>query len=102
MQSVFFNLIVNALEAMPTGGRLHVTARKVGSWVVIEMEDTGPGIPHKIRDRLFEQFVTAGKQDGLGLGLALARQTVLSHGGDIWVEPSVGARFVIRLPLHRA
>jgi signal transduction histidine kinase len=98
MQSVFFNLITNALEAMPTGGRLHIAARRAGSCVLIEMEDTGPGIPHWIRDRLFEPFVTTGKQDGLGLGLALARQTVLNHGGDIWIEPSAGARFVIRLP----
>jgi signal transduction histidine kinase len=50
---------------------------------------------------LFEPFVTAGKQDGLGLGLALSRQTVLHHGGDIWTEPAAGARFGIRLPLNR-
>jgi signal transduction histidine kinase len=68
--------------------------------VLIELEDTGPGIPRAIRDRLFEPFVTAGKQDGLGLGLALSRQTVLNHGGDIWTEPASGARFVIRLPLQ--
>jgi signal transduction histidine kinase len=101
MQSVFFNLIANALEAMPSGGRLHIAARETRHWVLIQMEDTGPGIPHKIRDRLFEPFVTAGKQDGLGLGLALSRQTVLNHGGDIWTEPASGARFVIRLPLKR-
>jgi signal transduction histidine kinase len=101
MQSVFFNLIANALEAMPTGGSLHMAAREASTCVLIEMEDTGPGIPHKIRDRLFEPFVTAGKQDGLGLGLALSRQTVLNHGGDIWTEPASGARFVIRLPLNR-
>jgi len=50
---------------------------------------------------LFEPFVTAGKQDGVGLGLALSRQTILNHGGDIWTEPATGARFVIRLPLNR-
>jgi signal transduction histidine kinase len=101
MQSVFFNLIANALEAMPAGGRLRMAAREVSSFVLIEMEDTGPGIPDEIRDRLFEPFVTAGKQSGLGLGLALSRQTILNHGGDIWVEPAAGARFVIRLPLNR-
>jgi signal transduction histidine kinase len=101
MQSVFFNLIANALEAMPAGGRLHMAARKASSCVLIEMEDTGPGIPDEIRDRLFEPFVTAGKQNGLGLGLALSRQAVLDHGGDIWTEPAAGARFVIRLPLNR-
>jgi signal transduction histidine kinase len=51
MQSVFFNLIVNALEAMPTGGRLHMKAREASGCVLIEMEDTGPDIPHGIRDR---------------------------------------------------
>jgi signal transduction histidine kinase len=100
MQSVFFNLIANALEAMPAGGRFHLIAREISSCVQIEMEDTGPGIPDEIRDRLFEPFVTAGKQDGLGLGLALSRQAVLNHGGDIWTEPAAGARFVIRLPLN--
>ena len=100
MERVFFNLIANALEAMPTGGALHIVCRKASSCVLIELEDTGPGIPRGIRDRLFEPFVTAGKHDGLGLGLALSRQTVLNHGGDIWTEPSTGARFVIRLPLN--
>jgi signal transduction histidine kinase len=99
MERVFFNLIANALEAMPTGGKLRIAARKSGSCVLIDLEDTGPGIPREIRDRLFEPFVTAGKPDGLGLGLSLSRQTVLNHGGDIWTEPATGARFVIRLPL---
>jgi signal transduction histidine kinase len=67
---------------------------------MVAIEDTGPGIPDEIRDRLFEPFVTAGKQNGLGLGLALCRQAVLDHGGDIWTEPAAGARFVIRLPLN--
>jgi signal transduction histidine kinase len=101
IQSVFVNLIANALEAMPTGGQLDIAARNAGNYVVIELEDTGPGIPEAIRDRLFEPFVTAGKRNGLGLGLALSRQTVLNHGGDIWTEPATGARFVIRLPLTR-
>jgi signal transduction histidine kinase len=95
MERVFFNLISNALEAMPTGGHLSVGARKTGNVVLIELEDT-------IRERLFEPFVTAGKPDGLGLGLALCRTTVREHGGDIWTEPATDARFVIRLPLSRA
>jgi signal transduction histidine kinase len=102
MERVFFNLIANALEAMPTGGKLRIVGRKSRDCVLIELEDTGPGIPSGIRDRLFEPFVTAGKPGGLGLGLALSRQTVLDHGGDIWTEPATGARFVVRLPLNRA
>src|SRR5580700_10276010 len=67
--------------------------------MLIAVEDTGPGIPAGIRDRLFEPFVTAGKSHGLGLGLALSRETVLDQGGDMWTEPAAGARFVVRLPL---
>jgi signal transduction histidine kinase len=101
IESVFFNLIANALEAMPRGGKIRIGARKAGTCVLIELEDTGPGIPTCIRDRLFEPFATSGKQDGLGLGLALARQTVRNHGGDMWTEPAAGARFVIGLPLDQ-
>jgi signal transduction histidine kinase len=102
MERVFFNLIANAVEAMPHGGAIRIGARKADECVRIEVEDTGPGIPRGIRDRLFEPFVTAGKDHGLGLGLALSRQTVLDHGGDMWSEPALGARFVISLPLSRA
>jgi signal transduction histidine kinase len=101
IERVFFNLITNALEAMPHGGQIRISARKAENRVLIEVEDTGPGIPRAIRDRLFEPFVTASKEHGLGLGLALSRQTVLDHGGDMWTEPAEGARFVICLPLSR-
>jgi signal transduction histidine kinase len=99
IERVFFNLIANAFEAMPGGGTVRIRARKAGPCVLVELEDTGPGIPGCIREQLFEPFVTSGKQDGLGLGLALARQTVRNYGGDIWMEPAAGARFIIRLPL---
>jgi signal transduction histidine kinase len=99
MERVFSNLITNALEAMPRGGKIRIGAWKAGKNVRIDVEDTGPGIPYAIRDRLFEPFVTAGKDHGLGLGLALSRQTLLNHGGDIWIEPADGARFVMCLPL---
>jgi signal transduction histidine kinase len=99
IERVLFNLIANAFEAMPGGGTVRIGARKTATSVLVELEDTGPGIPACIYDRLFEPFVTSGKEDGLGLGLALARQTVRNYGGDIWIEPAIGARFVIRLPL---
>jgi signal transduction histidine kinase len=63
------------------------------------VEDSGPGIPPEIQDRLFEPFVSARKKDGLGLGLATSRRTVRDHGGEMWTEAALGARFVIRLPL---
>src|SRR6185369_12754013 len=100
MERVFLNLIGNALEAMPEGGSIRIAELVDGESVLIQFSDTGPGILPSIRAKLFEPFVSAGKKNGLGLGLALSRQTVLDHGGEIWVEDgSPGARFVIRLPL---
>jgi len=99
MQSVFRNLIVNAVEAMPLGGSLRIGAMELQESALIEIEDSGPGLPPEIRRSLFEPFTTAGKKDGLGLGLALSRRTVEDHGGELWAEPAAGARFVISLPL---
>jgi len=100
MERAFVNLIGNALEAMPTGGEVHIRAELKDSSVVVHVEDNGPGIAPAIRAQLFQPFVTLGKRNGLGLGLALSRQTVLEHGGDMWVEsqPGHGARFSFRLP----
>ncbi len=100
MERVFQNLIANAVEAMPEGGSVSIRAERKDSGVVVTVEDDGPGIPALIATRLFQPFVTAGKKNGLGLGLALSRKTVLAHGGDLWTEEKdTGARFVLRLPL---
>jgi signal transduction histidine kinase len=103
-ERAFVNLVGNALEAMPEGGEVRIRARVDGAWALVEVEDTGPGIAPQIRSQLFQPFVSAGKRNGLGLGLALSRQTVLEHGGDMWVEspPGRGARFLFRLPLAGA
>jgi two-component system sensor kinase FixL len=100
IERVFLNLVSNAIEAMPDGGGIEIDAERNGRSVVVRVHDTGPGIPEEIRDRLFQPFVTSGK-NGLGLGLALSRQAVLAHGGDLWVDDSVegGACFCLRLPL---
>lgn len=71
--------------------------------ILVKVRDTGPGINPEIRDRLFQPLSTAGKSDGLGLGLAFSRQAVLDHGGQIWVETDgPGACFALYLPKHRA
>jgi signal transduction histidine kinase len=103
IERVVQNLVGNALEVVPDGGRISISARAENGWAYVSVEDTGPGILPEIRDRLFSPFVTAGKKGGLGLGLALSRQTLIDHGGDIWVESGTvqGARFVFRLPLAR-
>lgn len=100
MERVFLNLITNAVEAMPDGGSVEIRAERNGTSVMVNVDDTGPGIPDSVRDRLFEPFATSRKS-GLGLGLALSRQTVREHGGDLWVEDAdrAGAHFRLRLPL---
>ena len=100
IERVFLNLIDNALSMMPKGGRLRITACAEGSSVLVRVQDTGPGIPPDIRSRLFQPFVTAGKKNGVGLGLAFSHQAVLDHGGKLWADPeaSEGACFLIQLP----
>jgi signal transduction histidine kinase len=99
MERVFMNLIGNAIEAMQGGGDVNVRASRNGADVLVQVDDTGPGIPASVRPHLFQPFVTASG-NGLALGLALARQTVLDHGGDLWAEEmeSKGAHFRVRLP----
>lgn len=103
IERVFMNLISNAIDAMLSGGAVRISAREEASSVLIEVQDDGPGIPDEVRKGLFKPFVTAGKKNGLGLGLALSRQTVLDHGGDMWVksEPGRGAQFFFRIPLSK-
>ena len=83
---------------MPEGGGITIVARRSGDRARIDLQDSGPGIPASTRNRLFQPFVTAGKPSGFGLGLALARQTVLSHGGSLWLAAGRGLTSVIGLP----
>jgi len=101
MERVFLNLIDNSLGVMPMGGTLRITAKTENSSVIVSVQDTGPGIPSQIRARLFQPFVSAGKKNGIGLGLAFSHQTVLDHGGRLWADPDTrqGACFLIQLPL---
>ena len=85
-----------------------ISSRGVGDSWELAVTDTGTGIPEQLRPRIFEPFVTSGKEHGTGLGLAIAREIVRWHGGDIQVETrtegeeegrSAGSTFVISLPL---
>ncbi|MBC7251246.1 MAG: GAF domain-containing sensor histidine kinase [Anaerolineae bacterium] len=102
-QRVFLNIANNARDAMPVGGVLTITSRRVDNYVEFRWRDTGPGIPPEIVDRLFEPFVTYGKPSGTGLGLAIVKKVVEDHGGTVQVEnhPGEGACFVITIPLNR-
>lgn len=103
MERAFTNLVANAVEAMPEGGEVTISAALENGFALVHVRDTGPGVPPQILSQLFQPFVTAGKRNGLGLGLALTRQTIVEHGGDLWVEshPGQGACFTFRLPAIR-
>ena len=103
MERVFSNLFENAAEAMRSGGKISIGSEVNGENILVRVEDTGPGVSPALRGRLFQPFVTVGKKNGLGLGLALSRQTLLDHGGDLWLEADgPGARFCLRLPKDRS
>jgi len=100
IQQLLVNLALNALDAMPQGGRLDVgLGAPVHDQIELRVRDTGPGIAPVLLPRLFEPFVSS-KETGLGLGLVVSRRIAESHGGNLWVTnpPHGGACFVLRLP----
>ncbi len=107
LYQVFTNLVKNALEAMPKGGRLSVSPAYYAQdgfpeRVEVRVEDTGPGIPREHHERIFQRGFTT-KHGGSGVGLPSARSAVLSFGGAIWVEsePGFGAAFTVSLPVAK-
>jgi two-component system sensor histidine kinase PilS (NtrC family) len=110
IRQVVWNLLNNALEAMPEGGDLTVSARRASeplpaglsvedSWLVLEVEDSGVGIPEEARDKVFDPFFTT-KEKGTGLGLSIVHRLVEEMGGHIELnsEPGKGSRFTLWLP----
>ncbi len=99
MRQVFTNIIANASQAMPEGGRLTIRARGGGNSVIIEFEDTGCGIPQDNLKKIFDPLFTT-KAKGIGLGLSVCKSIVERHGGSIGVasETGKGATFTITLP----
>lgn len=98
---VLLGLVENAAAAMPAGGEVSLAARSELDCAILEVSDTGPGVPAELRERIFEPFFTT-RPGGAGLGLAVARHIVRAHGGELSVEaaPGGGARFEIALPAH--
>jgi signal transduction histidine kinase len=98
------NLVLNAAHAMGQDGAIRVsTERRGDDHVALVVEDTGPGIPSAIKERMFEPFFTTKPPgEGTGLGLSLCYTFVQQHGGRIWEEgePGKGARFVVELPVR--
>lgn len=106
LEIVLRNILANALQALgdvPTqdGRQVSITAQVKDNWVSIRIADNGPGIANKIRARLFEPFISL-KSSGLGLGLAISRSIVETHGGTLSIEPSAHGILLIKLPIEES
>jgi len=105
LQQVFINIMLNAYQAMPDGGTLHIATRQVGSELQVIFTDTGVGIPPENVQNIFDPFFTTKEVgEGTGLGLSVSYGIVKAHGGDIEVKSQAGkgTTFVIRLPLEKS
>lgn len=102
IHQVLLNLVGNALDVLPNGGRITILLRRYSAEFELIVTDNGPGLPETIRDRLFEPFVTT-RETGVGLGLSICRRIVEDHHGRISAEqgPEGGALFRIRCPIHQ-
>lgn len=110
LSQVLFTLLSNARDAMPKGGELSISTKRIlsentdegaGDWIEIQFRDTGHGIPEAEIDRIFDPFFTTkASKNGTGLGLSLTYGIIQNHGGTIRVESQVkkGTMFIIRLP----
>ncbi|HEU5397574.1 MAG TPA: ATP-binding protein, partial [Verrucomicrobiae bacterium] len=103
LSRVFHNLVHNATEAMSNAGRIFLRFQNGDDQLVVEIEDTGPGLATEIAGQLFQPFATHGKAHGTGLGLSICRKIVEDHGGRIWSrqEPGRGAIFAFSLPIAK-
>jgi len=101
MTRVFENIIKNALDAMPTGGRLEIRSEKKGKWLCVVFRDTGEGIPKENLSKLGSPLFTT-KAKGVGMGLAICRRLVEAHGGSVSIEsePGAGTCVTVTLPVE--
>jgi signal transduction histidine kinase len=99
LRRVFTNLIVNAVQAMPSGGKLTISCEQHDGTVFASISDTGVGIPPDQQRKIFAPYYTT-KASGTGLGLSTAQKILLAHGGKITFnsEPGKGSSFSVQLP----
>jgi len=103
LERAFLNLLLNACEVVPAGsGKIDIELRRKGESLEIRIEDNGPGIADAVRDRLFEPFVSHGKENGTGMGLTVVQKILQDHGGDVAVEQTSasGTTFRLKIPLN--
>jgi signal transduction histidine kinase len=100
LERALYNLLLNACEAAPgASGKVEVMAAESGGAITISVADNGPGIAESIRERLFHPFVSFGKENGTGLGLAVVQKIVQDHGGEIVVERTAQGTTIFRIVL---
>jgi signal transduction histidine kinase len=103
MQQVFLNLLLNARDAMPEGGKLDISVKQSNNHMEMVFADTGDGIDADVKDKVFDPFFTTkGPTRGTGLGLSICYSIVKDHGGTIEIESEKGrgTRFIIKLPIE--
>jgi signal transduction histidine kinase len=100
IKQVLLNLVINAVQATPGGGKITLRANQDGDWVRVEVEDEGVGIPPEDMERVFDPFFTT-RSNGTGLGLSISYQIVRQHGGHISTRknPQRGMTFAVTLPI---
>lgn len=100
LERALYNLLLNACEAAPSSeGKVQVTVERTGYAVTIAVSDNGPGIAEPIRNKLFQPFVSFGKENGTGLGLTVVQKIVHDHGGQVLLERTPDARTIFRITL---
>ena len=105
LERALSNLLLNACEAVPAeSGKIEVNLRRMAENLEIRITDNGPGIAEAVRGKLFEPFVSYGKENGTGMGLTVVQKILQDHGGDVIVETTsaLGTVFCIRIPLSPA
>jgi PAS domain S-box-containing protein len=104
LREVFVNIILNALDAMPQGGRLKISTAANGSLIKVAFRDTGIGMSTSVRERIFEPFFSTKGASGMGLGLAVSYGIIERHGGRIEAtsNPGSGSTFTIALPTAKS
>ncbi len=103
LERALLNLLLNACEVVPAeSGKIDIGLRRKGESLEIRIEDNGPGIADAVRDRLFEPFVSHGKENGTGMGLTVVQKILQDHGGDVAVEQTSasGTTFRVNIPLN--
>jgi signal transduction histidine kinase len=105
LERALLNLLLNACEAVPAeSGKIEIGLRRVGGNLEIRVEDNGPGIAEAVRAKVFDPFVSHGKENGTGMGLTVVQKILQDHGGDVTIEQTsaAGTTFLVNVPLSPA